>query len=178
VGGPLKGKRYYLTVGHTVDLLGRGFESTSLHFDLRKYFKITRRILLAERFVTRNSWGSDLILFYLGGPWDLRGYDFRRFVGRRILLINSELRFPLVDRLSIALPFGSLEMPSIRGALFFDAGKAHGYIEDTGWLGSFGFGAEINLGYAPVIRVNFTRTTDFASIAPGTGFELFIGYNY
>ena len=36
----------------------------------------------------------------------------------------------------------------------------------------------LNLGYAPVLRVNFTWKTDFDRIASDTGFELFIGYNY
>ncbi len=178
IGGPLTGTRYYATAGQTLDFEAKGFESTSFMWDVRKYFKITRRILLAERFVNRNSWGSDLQLFYLGGPWDFRGYDFRRFVGRSTFLFNSELRFPLLDRLSLRLPFGVIEMPMFRGSLFFDVGKVSRYILDTEWLGSFGAGVELNLGYAPVIRVNFTRTTDFSIISDKTETELFIGLNY
>jgi hypothetical protein len=178
IGGPMKGTRYYIASGRNFDLKGRGFESTSLHIDLRKYLRITDRIVVAERFITRNSWGGDLVLFYLGGPWDLRGYDFRRFAGRSIYLFNNEIRFPLIDRFSLTFPFGHVEMPSIRGAFFFDAGKADRFITETGWLGSIGVGAELNLGYAPVIRVNFTRTTDFDKISSDTRFGLFIGYNY
>jgi len=66
----------------------------------------------------------------------------------------------------------------MRGALFFDMGKTSRYIADTDWLGSMGAGVELNLGYAPVIRVNFTRATDFSTISRETGVELFIGYNY
>jgi outer membrane protein assembly factor BamA len=178
IGGPLTGTRFYVTGGNTLDFEGKGFESTSLIFDARKYFKITNRILLAERFITRNSWGGDLQLFYLGGPWDLRGYDFRRFVGRSTYLLNSELRFPLVDRLNLYLPFGTIEFPMLRGSLFFDLGKTDRYILDTDWLGSFGAGVELNLGFAPVIRLNFTRTTDFSIISDNTEVELFIGLNY
>ena len=76
------------------------------------------------------------------------------------------------------LPFGTIELPMFRGALFFDTGKATRFIADTDWLGSFGAGVELNLGYAPVIRVNFTRTTDFSTISDDTELELFIGYNY
>ncbi len=178
IGGPLTGTRYYVTSGNTADLLGRGFESTTLHLDLRKYFKLSQRVLLAERFINRNSWGSDLQLFYLGGDWSLRGYDFREFVGRSIYLVNSELRFPLIDHFSLSFPFGTIEMPSFRGAVFFDAGKADRFIADTGWLGAVGVGVELNLGFAPVIRVNFTRVTDFDNISNDTKFGLFIGYNY
>jgi hypothetical protein len=178
IGGPLKGWRYYAIVGRTFDFQNRGFDNTVVHFDLRKYVKITERIVLAERFVTRNSWGSDFEIFYLGGPWDLRGYDFREFFGRSTFLLNNEVRFPLIDRFALSLPFGTLETPRMRGALFFDVGKTSRFIADTDWLGSMGAGVELNLGYAPVIRVNFTRATDFSTISHDTGVELFIGYNY
>jgi hypothetical protein len=178
IGGPLTGMRYYVTAGHTVDLQGRGFESSTLHLDVRKYVRLTDRILLAGRFINRNSWGGDFQLFYLGGPWDLRGYDFRQFVGKSTYLINTEMRFPLIDRFALSFPFGTIEMPMIRGSLLFDAGKVSRFITATDWLGSFGVGVELNLGYAPVIRVNFTRATDFDTISSDTKVGLFIGYNY
>jgi hypothetical protein len=181
IGGPLLGSRYYVTGGQTVDFLGRGFANTNLQLDVRHYVKLASRVVLAARYLTRNTWGSDEQYFYLGGPWSLRGYDFREFRGRTIHLINSEVRFPLIDRFAIALPFGVIEIPMFRGAMFFDAGQATRNLVDfldTEWLGSFGLGTEINLGYAPVIRVNFTRTTDFDTISTDTGLELFIGYNY
>jgi hypothetical protein len=178
IGGPLLGSRHYVTVGQTVDFLGRGFANSSLHLDIRRYLKVSRRVVAAGRFLTRNSWGSDEHLLYLGGPWDLRGYDFREFFGRSIYLFNSELRFPLIDGFALRFPFGTVEMPMFRGSLLFDVGKASRFIADTGWLGSFGLGVELNLGYAPVIRVNFTRATDFSSISDDTKLGLFIGYNY
>ena len=58
------------------------------------------------------------------------------------------------------------------------AGKVSRFIADTDWLGTVGIGTELNLGFAPVIRVNFTRETDFSSISSDTDFELFIGLNY
>jgi outer membrane protein assembly factor BamA len=181
IGGPLLGRRYYVTGGQTVDFLGRGFANTSLQIDLRQYLKLTSRSLIAARYLTRNTWGSDEQIWYLGGPWSLRGYDFREFRGRTIHLVNTEVRFPLIDGFALALPFGVIEMPMFRGALFFDLGQATRNkvdVFDTEWLGSFGIGTELNLGYAPVIRVNFTRTTDFDTISRDTGFELFIGFNY
>jgi len=178
LGGPLKGWRYYATAGHTFDFRDRGFDNTTLQFDLRKYHRVSRRILFAQRFITRHSFGGDFQLFYLGGPWDLRGYNFREFFGRSTYLFNNEIRFPLIDRFAIALPFGKLETPLMRGALFFDAGRVNRFIIDSEWLGSMGAGVELNLGYAPIIRVNFTRSTNFRTISTKTDFELFIGYNY
>jgi outer membrane protein assembly factor BamA len=178
IGGPLKGWRFYVTGGRTFDFRNRGFDDVVLHADVRKYFKIANRIVLAERFLTRNSWGSDFEMFYLGGPWDLRGYRYRQFYGRSTFLLNNELRFPLVDRFALGLPFGTIETPRMRGSLFFDVGRTSRFILETDWIGSFGAGVELNLGFAPVIRVNFTRTTDFSTISDKTGTELFIGYNY
>ncbi len=181
IGGPLLGWRYVATGGQTVDFLGRGFDSSLLQLDLRRYVKLTSRIVFAARYVTRNAFGGDREVFYLGGPWTLRGYSYRQFFGRSTNLINTEIRFPLLDGLKIVLPFGPIEFPMFRGAIFFDAGKTSRNdfaVFDTDWLGTLGTGVELNLGYAPVIRVNFTWPTDFVRISGHTGFELFIGYNY
>ncbi len=181
IGGPLLGWRYYVTGGYTVDFLGRGFDSTLLQLDLRRYIKLTPRIVFAARYVTRNTWGGDGEVFYLGGPWTLRGYDYREFFGKTTHLFNTEIRFPLLDGLKIVLPFGPIEFPMFRGSLFFDAGRTARNdfpVFDTEWLGTLGTGVELNLGFAPVIRVNFTWPTDFVTISSHTGFELFIGYNY
>jgi hypothetical protein len=180
-GGPLLGWRFYVTGGPTVDFQDRGFDSSLLQFDVRHYLKLASRVTFAARYVTRNAWGGDDLLFYLGGPWTLRGYPYNEFFGRTTHLFNTELRFPLLDGLSIVLPFGPIELPMFRGALFFDAGKTsrnNFSLFDTEWLGTLGTGIELNLGYAPVIRVNFTWATDFDRIANDSGFELFIGYNY
>jgi hypothetical protein len=180
-GGPLLGWRFYVTGGPTVDFRGRGFDSTLLQFDVRRYVKLSTRVALALRYITRNAWGGDDLLFYLGGPWTLRGYPYNEYIGRTTHLFNTELRFPLLDGLSIVLPFGPIEMPMFRGAVFFDAGETtrnEFSIFDSGWLGTLGVGAELNLGFAPVLRVNFTWPTDFDTISNDSGFELFIGYNY
>ncbi len=178
VGGPLKGHRLNIFLGRNFDLDGSRYESTTLHLDLRNYISLTPRIIFAQRFLSRNAWGSDLQLFYLGGSWDLRGYDFREFAGKRIMLINNELRFPLLDRLVVGFPVGQIEFPLFRGSLFLDAGRASGFIMDTGWLGSIGTGVEMNLGYLPVIRVNFSRQTDFETIDTDTKVDFFLGFNF
>jgi hypothetical protein len=178
VGGPLTGRRISVIAGKTSDLSGDRYESTTAHIDLRNYVAFTDRIVFAQRFVSRNAWGSDLQLFYLGGAWDLRGYDFRRYAGTRTLLFNSELRFPLIDDLRLRFPVGAIEFPMFRGALFFDAGRAGGFIYDSGWLGSVGAGVEMNLGYLPVIRVNFCRLTDFHGLAGDIHVDFFLGFNF
>jgi hypothetical protein len=178
VGGPSAGHRLNVAIGSTIDLQGHEFGSTTLQADLRNYVSLSERVVFAQRFVTRNAWGGDLQLFYLGGSWDLRGYDFREFAGKRTLLLNNEFRFPLIDRLLLKLPFGMIEFPLFRGSLFFDAGRVSGFIYDTDWLGSVGAGVEMNLGYIPVARLNFSRITDFHSFEPGVKIDFFLGFNF
>jgi hypothetical protein len=178
IGGPISGQRLNIACGITNNPSGSSYESTTLHIDVRNYLNLSRRIVFAQRFVSRNSWGSDLQLFYLGGSWDLRGYNFRQFSGKRILLINNELRFPLVDRLLMGFPFGYIDFPMFRGSLFVDAARVQGYIYDTGWIGSLGTGIEMNLGYLPVIRLNFSRQTDFETLDRDVHVDFFLGFNF
>jgi hypothetical protein len=178
VGGPLNGHRLNVALGETFDLSGDRYGSTTLNVDVRNYLTLSDRVVFAQRVVSRSAWGSDLQLFYLGGSWDLHGYDFRQFAGKRTLLVNSELRFPLIDRFVLKFPVGMIEFPLFRGSLFFDAGQASGFISDTGWLGSFGTGVEMNLGYLPVVRVNFSRTTDFSTVSGDTHVDFFLGFNF
>lgn len=178
IGGPIRGRRLYTALGRTTNPSGSRYESTTLHLDIRNYMNVTRRIVFAQRFVSRNAWGSDLQLFYVGGSWDLRGYDFREFAGKRILLLNNELRFPLLDRLLVRFPFGYIDFPMFRGSIFVDAAKIEGYIDDTDWIGSIGTGIEMNLGYLPVVRVNFSRRTDFKSVESDVNVDFFLGFNF
>jgi hypothetical protein len=178
IGGPLNGHRVNIAAGRSWDLNGTRYESTTFHFDARLYFNLGSRVVVAQRYVTRNAWGSDIQLFYLGGSWDLRGYNYRQFAGKRTMLYSAELRFPLLDRLMVGLPLGNIDFPMFRGSLFFDAGKVSGFIYDTGWVGSIGAGVEMNLGYLPVMRVNFSKRTDFETIDPRTRIDFFIGFNF
>jgi outer membrane protein assembly factor BamA len=178
IGGPLYGHRLTVSAGRAWDLSGTRYENTTFHFDARLYWNAGSRVVFAQRYVTRNAWGSDVQLFYLGGSWDLRGYDYRQFAGQRMMLYSAELRFPLLDRLMVGLPLGHIDFPMFRGSLFFDAGTVTGFIYDPGWLGSIGAGIEMNLGYLPVMRVNFSKRTDFETIDPRTRIEFFIGFNF
>ena len=182
IGGPLTGWRYYLTLGYTQDFQAQDLTHSSVQLDFRKYFRFTSRIVFATRFITRNLFGPDEdLVFYTGGPWTIRGYGFRDFFGRSTHLANAELRFPLIDSFKLGLPFGMIEMPMFRGSLFLDAGQAHRNRNprwDIDWIGSAGAGVELNLGYAPVLRVNFARTLNFEEIFPGWHTSFFIGFNY
>ncbi len=181
--GPIDGTRYNVTFGHTFDTTGGNRGVTSVQLDYRKYFRLPGRSVFASRLIARGNWGGDAQLFFLGGPFDLRGYERRSLFARRILLLNEEVRFPLLDRLLLGLPFlSALEFGGFRGALFVD-GAYVGEPFTPGWYGSYGAGVELGLGVGFIARWDIGRTTDFGgqSIyrASDLSFQRFyIGWNF
>ena len=98
-------------------------------------------------------------------------------MGRHLLLINNELRFPLLDRLLMASPIGDFDFRGIRGALFFDMGNA--WEEDLdGLKGSIGVGFRVGLGYYTALRFDWSKTTDFHSLDRGVRFNFFFGWDF
>ena len=175
--GPIDGTRLNLTVGFTTNLNdGTAYNRLGL-IDLRKYIRIRKNSCFAFRFMGFSSTGKEPQRLYLGGSWSLRGYDRTAFYGRRVILINNELRYPLIDNLSIGFPFGKIAFDAIRGALFFDAGNAWEDHFDQ-LYGSMGIGARISLGYVMVLRFDVSRTTDFKKINRKTDFDFFFGWNF
>lgn len=175
--GPVDGYRVHLTVAGSLDLKNVSYYNSQLNIDLRKYFRLSESSAFALRTMYFASRGKDPQRYYLGGSWDLRGYPRRYFHGRNLLLVNNELRFPLIDRLFVGFPFGAMNFQAIRGALFFDAGKAW-EDEMSGLAGSFGFGFRVSLGYVTVLRFDFARTTDFKTVDNGFDFDFFFGWNF
>jgi hypothetical protein len=99
--GPLEGKRYSFGVGQTVDFKTSRRFNLTLFGDYRHYFRLSQRSNVAMRYMVRRSSGDVPEFFSLGGSWTLRGYPWRSIWGSKMILINQELRFPLVDRLVI-----------------------------------------------------------------------------
>lgn len=62
--------------------------------DLRQYFKITERSLIAVRLYGAHSTGNFPNLYYFGGLDTLRGLDFREQIGNTVGYANFEYRFP------------------------------------------------------------------------------------
>ncbi|MCD6162382.1 MAG: PD40 domain-containing protein [candidate division Zixibacteria bacterium] len=175
--GPIDGYRIHLNVSGSLNIKEANYYNSSIKTDIRKYFRLSESSTFAFRTMYFTSQGEDPQRYYLGGSWDLRGYSLRHFYGSNMFLVNNELRFPLLNRLHIGFPFGAIDFSAIRGAIFFDAGKA--WDDKTGNLaGSFGFGWRVNLGYVTVLRFDFTRTTDFKHVKNGFDFDFFFGWNF
>jgi WD40-like Beta Propeller Repeat len=177
ISGPIEGRRYNFTVGTTqaVDL-GENFSRLAIA-DIRHYFRLGANSAFANRLFGYTSTGKEPERIYFGGSWSFRGYDRRQFYKRKIAFMSNELRFPLIDNLNIGFPFGPLQFQSIRGALFLDLGSAWDE-EFPGWLGSFGGGFRVPLGYYVLLRFDFTRTFDEYELSPRTDFDFFFGWNF
>lgn len=135
--GATAGKRYFLSVGRTLDLGSSTRSFSHLELDYRQYLRLGRWSVLGLRAYGVGSLGSDALEYNLGGPtWflpfytgfnlntgPLRGYQFSEFAGSRVLLANAELRVPFVRGILFGWP-GTFLIPAIDGSLFVDVGSA------------------------------------------------------
>lgn len=175
--GPIDGTRFNFTLGLTVSWDEMQIYNRLILADIRKYLRLGKNSCFAFRFMGFSSSGIEPQRLHLGGSWTLRGYERKEFYGRNLVLVNNELRFPLIDNLLIGFPFGRIGFRAIRGALFFDAGNA--WEDDFDQLyGSFGTGFRVSLGYVVVLRFDFAKKTDFKSISKETVFDFFFGWNF
>ena len=137
ITSPLQGYRYRFQVGQMFDK----YDITSLSLDVRKYFFL-KPISVAFRVLHYGRYGKNansLYPLYLGNEYLIRGYNYNAFYkagksytsnyldinnisGSKIVVFNSEIRFPFtgIKRLSL-IKSGYLFSDII---LFFDAGIA------------------------------------------------------
>ena len=129
--GPLSGRRFALSYSYSPDFKkdtntlvpgqhDSGTLSSDVTVDIRRYFKITERSLIAVRLFGAYSTGNFPNIYYFGGLDTLRGLDFREQIGNKVGYANFEFRFPLIDVLQ--LPIGAFR--NIRGQVFLDVGGA------------------------------------------------------
>ncbi len=154
---------------------------TTVQADIRNYTWVSGQVTLATRLAAGGSFGEDPQRFFLGGAIPhrrstgdvqgvedlfgfytsysdlLRGYDYVTFNGTKYALGSLELRFPMVNQLSLAAPI-PMTLTGGRGVIFTDIGTARDDIgsfrgastEDGFRLEDlkmgFGFGLRFNLG--------------------------------
>jgi outer membrane protein assembly factor BamA len=92
----------------------------TLDADARYYVRLGENGTLALRARGFKSWGVAPNYTFFGGNSEMRGYDYREFIGHKAFYANAELRFPLV--VAMATPLGVLG--GIRGVFFGDIGGA------------------------------------------------------
>jgi outer membrane protein assembly factor BamA len=178
MAGPFDGTRYNVSVGLTADI-GAGIgDYTSVLGDYRRYQRLPGGLVHAGRLSARVSFGDEGQRYYLGGAHSIRGYGRRSVYGTRVLIMNQEVRFPIIDRLVLRMPMGAFDMPIFYGSLFADAA----WTGDAAWahhpIGAVGAGIYVGGGPYPRLRVDFARVHDFHSFAPHWDTEFSVGFNF
>lgn len=176
--GPIDGERLNLTVGMTTDLSRAKIDNFLAVADARKYWRLGDRTAYAVRFQGRFSDGEVPDRFVMGGSLSLRGVDLFDLVGSRSYLLNQEIRFPLLRGLAFGFPFGTVSLPAVQGAVFFDLGNAslEGFPDP---IGTTGVSFRMSLGPPLVLRLDVARQVinDLPG-DDGTKVQFFFGFDY
>jgi hypothetical protein len=176
--GPLDGTRIMTILAYTTDVQNSNANYLSFGFDYRKYFRIAQRSTFAVRAWTFLNEGQEARRFFMGGSWDLRGYRRWSLRGTKLWLLSQELRFPFVDEFTLRFPFGGASF-ALRGAVFFDVGSVWDkkYMQT---LGSFGFGARLNLGNVVVLRYDIGKKLErnLSTMSHGLFYQFFFGWDF
>jgi dipeptidyl aminopeptidase/acylaminoacyl peptidase len=177
--GPIDGSRFNLTLSYTTDIRYSNVNYYSAMFDYRRYFRLGLRSAVATRFEFLYNHGKEARRYFLGGSWDLRGWDRWSIRGTKRWLTSVELRFPLLDRVGFDFPFGAINLGIMRGALFIDAGNSwdRQYGET---LGSFGGGLRFNLFGFLVLRYDIGKRIErnFTELQSGLFHQFFFGWDF
>jgi hypothetical protein len=187
--GPIDGSRIALTAGLANDFTNGRFDSYLFAGDLRRYFRLGRESALATRVLGFFSAGERPRRLNIGGTLGLRGYPvFGYLLGTRAVMVNQELRFPLLRHLTFGTPIGDVRFPGIQAALFGDVGRAwYKQSVDRAWLGSYGVSFRLPVAPLAVFRLDVGRrwsSDDYAGYSLSAEqrkrsfVSFFFGYNY
>jgi len=196
--GPRVGSRMSLDFD-----LAPGFWDNASYFtgmiDLREYTWVSGEVTLATRLAGGMSFGEDKQRFFLGGALphrrstgdvegvgdlyqfytsyadQLRGWDYASLNGTRYAVASAELRYPVLNYLSLAAPI-PMTLTRGRGVIFTDLGFATDDLSrlkfadaDGGYSlrdlkMSIGTGFRLNVGFF-VLKSDIAWRTDLSSIS-------------
>ena len=117
--GPLSGSTMRLSY-EGAPKVGNSLSRQTVDGDARYYMRLGANGVFALRAYGFKSWGDAPGYTFFGGNSEMRGYDYREFLGHKGFYANAELRFPLIH--AMATPIGILG--GIRGVFFFNIGGA------------------------------------------------------
>jgi hypothetical protein len=117
--GPLSGSTMRLSY-EGAPKFGSSLSRQTLDADARYYIRLGANGVFAVRAYGFKSWGTAPGYTFFGGNSEMRGYEYREFLGHKGFYGNAELRFPLIN--AMATPIGILG--GIRGVFFFNVGGA------------------------------------------------------
>ena len=108
----------------------------------------------------------------------MRGYKFGDLRGRKIAMLNQEIRFPFAQRLRLDFNSGSIWLAPIHGAFFLDIGNAWEH-DLTGVYTSTGFGLRGALVGALVLRLDIGIRSLQVNTVPNDKFiQFFFGWDF
>ncbi|MDX2121879.1 MAG: hypothetical protein SF070_12605 [Gemmatimonadota bacterium] len=157
--GPIDGHLLALTAGISSDFSNSRFDGYTTALDARQYFRLAGRTAVALRGFGFYSGGDRPERVNIGGTLALRGYpNYGYIIGAKAWMVNSELRFPLLDWFTLATPAGPIKFPEVQGALFVDAGRTwFSSDEQRAILGSYGVSFRWPLVPGLVLRLDWGR---------------------
>ena len=177
--GPLDGNRMKLELAYTTDVLYSNVDYYTVIADYRHYQRLSTRTALASRINLWYNDGLEARRFFMGGSWDLRGWDLWSIRGKKIWIVSEELRFPFIDQLGVRFPFGGISLGTIRSAVFADFGGAwDDQYQDT--KGDVGFGFRWNLGGVLVLRYDIGKRIEdnMTRFQKGLFYQFFFGWDF
>jgi hypothetical protein len=175
--GPAMGRRLMVSAGFTRDLTTGAGDFGTLLAEIREYHTIIPGVVSATRLVGQSSVGRDAQRYYLGGPFSLRGYDRRSMAGVQTMMLQEEIRFPLLRGMVLAIPSAWM-LPTVNGAVFANAAWAWDYGPPR-QLGSAGTSLFIGGGYFPALRWDWAwRTDDFQRFGKQVYRSFSVGFNF
>ncbi len=177
--GPVAGSRGLLILGYTTDIKFSNVNYFSVIADYRYYQRVALTTLFAFRAAFFYNEGKEARRYFIGGSWDLRGYDRFSIRGKKIWFTSLEFRFPLIEELKIKFPVLSLGFFGIRGAFFFDmAGAWDNVYRET--LGSVGTGIRINVFGVLTLRYDIGKRIEqnFTRFQDGLFYQFFFGWDF
>ncbi|MBU0899722.1 BamA/TamA family outer membrane protein [bacterium] len=185
--GPVNGQRSLLAIEKFFKISKDDLKYTNYRLDLRRYFQISQESSLALRLLCLHSEGSHPEDFFLGGSNTLRGYDYDEFRGNKVVLLNTEIRFPFIKLIYLSFPV-PIAIKNIGANLFVDLGSAWLKGENPRlWIASkkkigdnfhmsTGIGIRTTLGLFP-LRFDYAWQTNLRTSSK-PNLEISIGYDY
>ena len=175
--GPSQGLRTFVTAGYTRALTDGDADFGTLLGELRMYVRPLPGVVWASRGQGQSSTGPDAQRFYMGGRSSIRGYERRSMAGLQTGLLQTEVRFPLLRGLVLAVP-APWVFPTVSGGAFVDAAWAWESSQQRE-LGSAGLSFWVGGGFFPAFRWNYawlTRDLRTFTRKPRTQFSLDFNY--
>lgn len=180
--GPTSGVWTELLVRSTDESLGADVGFNRWTFTDRRYFSLADGLVFAHRWLVQDvSAGAPAFELFtvqtsfkqqegLGGAKTLRGILRNRYVGRGMLVWNSELRWRVADFRMIGRPFHAVVSAFLdQGRVWSDGLELDELLDDL--HRGYGGGARLGMGENFVVAVD-------AGTSSETGLQIYIGLGY